>query len=198
MPSRQLSECWDSHAMTLGFSNFSCRPRHEETVGMFIPMRRMIAEAAPDSAFILCCQAVGNAFLTSKVATVEARSRRAAAYGRALTATNAALQDSTVQLHNQTLAAVWLLGIYEVSHQDRQVGDEPAADQLRLVDRVACWGFSAGRVFAPESWSGLVDGTYPGDGHPLACSGHYPVEGSGRACHVLARLQHCRKCPCFK
>ncbi|KEF59624.1 uncharacterized protein A1O9_04470 [Exophiala aquamarina CBS 119918] len=112
--STQLSECWDDHAMVLGFSTVSCAQRHPDIKGLLVPLQDMIRDATPDSAVILTCQAIGNAFLTSKVSSVEAWSKRRAAYGRALTATNAALQDPILQVEDQTLAAVWLLGIYEL------------------------------------------------------------------------------------
>lgn len=100
--------------MVLGFSALRSAQRHTETKGLPISLQDMIRDATPDSAVILTCQAVGSAFLTSKISTAEARSNRRTAYGRALTATNSALQDPILQTDDHTLAAVWLLGIYEV------------------------------------------------------------------------------------
>jgi len=100
--------------MVLGFSTVSCVQRHTEAQALSVSLQDMIRNATPNSAVILTCQAIGSAFLTSKVSTPEARSKRRAAYGRALTTTNAALQDPSLQTEDHTLAAVWLLGIYEV------------------------------------------------------------------------------------
>jgi hypothetical protein len=114
LPSRQVSECWDTHALMLAFSNICCPPRHTLTQGLLISLPQMISKATPDSAIVLTCRAIGNAFLTCKVDTVEARSKRAATYGQALTATNAALEDPRLQIQDETLASVWLLSLYEV------------------------------------------------------------------------------------
>ena len=74
----------------------------------------MISTAGPDSAIMLVCRAVGNAFLTCKVGTAEAQSKRATTYGLALTATNAALEDPVLQVQDETLASVFLLSLYEL------------------------------------------------------------------------------------
>lgn len=102
--------------MVLGFSTIRAAQRHTETEtnGLSFWLQDVMRDATPDSAVVLTCQAIGSAFLTSKVGTADARSKRRAAYGQALTATNAALQDPALQTEDHTLAAVWLLGIYEV------------------------------------------------------------------------------------
>lgn len=41
-------------------------------------------------------------------------SMQAKTYGQALTATNAALQDPSLQTKDETLACIWLLSLYEV------------------------------------------------------------------------------------
>ncbi|KIW67189.1 hypothetical protein, variant [Phialophora macrospora] len=94
----------------------------------------MISTAAPDSAIVLTCRAIGNAFLTCKVDTAEARSKRAATYGEALTAINVALEDPRLQILDDTLASVWLLSQYELivsSGHATHTGNSP---QKRGID----------------------------------------------------------------
>lgn len=113
-PSQQLAECWDTHAMSLAFSNFCTTPRHDTTLGFLVSLPEIIYKSAEDSAIVLSCRAIGNAFLTCQTGTPEAQSKRAGAYGKALAATNAALKDSALQTQDETLASVWLLSLYEV------------------------------------------------------------------------------------
>lgn len=113
-PSQQLAECWDTHAMSLAFSTICTAPRHDTTTGFLIYLPEIIQRSAEDSAIVLSCRAIGTAFLTCQIATTEAQSKRAGAYGKALAATNAALKDSAVQTRDETLASIWLLSLYEV------------------------------------------------------------------------------------
>jgi hypothetical protein len=114
LPSRQLAECWDTRALSLALSNICSNQRYGAPQGVLISLPQMISKAADDSAIVLVCRAIGNAFLTCRVDTAEARSKRATTYGRALSATNAALKDPLLQIQDETLASVWLLSLYEV------------------------------------------------------------------------------------
>ncbi len=135
LPSRQLSECWDTHALLLAFSNICCPQRHAAPQGLVMSLPEMISNAAADSAIVLVCRAIGNAFLTCKVGTAEAQSKRATTYGLALTATNAALEDPVLQVQDETLASVFLLSVYEVRVIPSQARRQ--ADNLLTVDCLA-------------------------------------------------------------
>ncbi|OQU98387.1 hypothetical protein CLAIMM_04182 [Cladophialophora immunda] len=114
-PTRQLAECWDSHALALAFSNISCPQRHKATLGLIDTnfLSSMVSEAGPDSSIVLACRAIGHAFLTRKNDRPETRSMRVETYGQALKATNEALEDPVTQMQDETLASVWLLSLYE-------------------------------------------------------------------------------------
>jgi hypothetical protein len=114
-PDRQLAECWNTHAISLALGNICCPQKYGAPQGLMVCLPKMIASARDDSAVVLVCRAIGHALLFKKVETTEARSRRAASYGQALTATNTALKDPTLQMQDETLASVWLLSLYEVS-----------------------------------------------------------------------------------
>ncbi|KAH0844674.1 hypothetical protein FOPE_09743 [Fonsecaea pedrosoi] len=116
-PTRQLAECWDSHAYTLAFSNLIGPQRHSATSELVDInfLSGMVSEAGQDSSIVLACRAIGHAFLTRNIDTPETRSKRAATYGQALKATNMALEHPVLQTQDETLASVWLLSLYEVS-----------------------------------------------------------------------------------
>ncbi|KIW85808.1 hypothetical protein Z517_01200 [Fonsecaea pedrosoi CBS 271.37] len=115
-PTRQLAECWDSHAYTLAFSNIIGPQRHSATSELVDInfLSGMVSEAGQDSSIVLACRAIGHAFLTRNIDTPETRSKRAATYGQALKATNMALEHPVLQTQDETLASVWLLSLYEL------------------------------------------------------------------------------------
>ena len=101
--------------MSLALSNLCSHGKYDGvSQGVLISLPQMISVAKDDSSILLVCRAVGTAFLTCRVDTAEARSKRASTYGRALSATNAALQDPVLQVQDETLASIWLLSLYEV------------------------------------------------------------------------------------
>ena len=79
----------------------------------FLP--EMISKTEENSPVVLTCRAIGQAFITRRIRTAEAQSKRAMAYGQALASTNAALRDPHWQTRDETLTCVWLLSLYEVS-----------------------------------------------------------------------------------
>ncbi|KAK5193215.1 hypothetical protein LTR99_006765 [Exophiala xenobiotica] len=74
----------------------------------------MVAASRPDSPVGLAVQAISCAFSTTRTSDPQARTRRAITYGKALTSTNAALRDQSLQTRDDTVTSVWLLSLYEL------------------------------------------------------------------------------------
>lgn len=74
----------------------------------------VLSKAEEKSALYQACNAVARAYMASITRTSKATSDRAKAYGSALMATRSAIQDPQRCKSDNTLLAVWLLGLYEV------------------------------------------------------------------------------------
>lgn len=114
-PARPLTEEWNQQV----FSQFSniILPAMQRTTnfGFLTFLPAMVVASGPDSPVGLVFQAMSFAFRCTGADDPEALSRRATIYGRALNSTNAALRDLSQQTRDETVTAVWLLSLYEVS-----------------------------------------------------------------------------------
>lgn len=115
-----LSETLSAHAAPLILNQYSAF-----TAGAGNTSRRIFGyhRFLPDllqrqdaSCLKLAVEAWADAYMNNQPnQTLDAYCRPSASYGRALRAVNASLRDSAVSLKDTTLAAVWVLGNYEVS-----------------------------------------------------------------------------------
>ncbi|KAI1616928.1 hypothetical protein EDD36DRAFT_149315 [Exophiala viscosa] len=113
LPPQPLIESWDTHMMPFCFDNLmQRRPQTQLYFLGFLP--DMVVELGRDSPVGLACQAISWAFLTNRTRAPEAVSKRTMTYGQALTMTNVALRDPSLQARDDTLASVWLLSLYEL------------------------------------------------------------------------------------
>lgn len=74
----------------------------------------VLSKAEEQSALYQACNAVACAYMASITRTSKAASDRTKAYGFALMATRSAIQNPQRCKSDNTLLAVWLLGLYEV------------------------------------------------------------------------------------
>lgn len=75
----------------------------------------MLQQSMEDSPLTYACRAVARAYFANRKPTADNRSMAVCMYGKALAATDAALQSPKVcAVDNITLASVFLLGLHEV------------------------------------------------------------------------------------
>jgi hypothetical protein len=108
-------ESWHQHTLPLFFNSLMPRLQRNMVFGLLGFLPDMVAASRPDSPVGLAVQAISCAFSTTRTSDPEARTRRAITYGKALTSTNAALRDQSLQTRDDTVTSVWLLSLYEVN-----------------------------------------------------------------------------------
>lgn len=103
-------------------SNYVLAPNRNEATtqrGYFEFLGPLIKGEGPESQLALAFSAVSMASLANRPSSkhrADLRQLAIAQYAKALKATNLALQNPATQKSDQTLAAVLMLGFYEVSH----------------------------------------------------------------------------------
>ncbi len=105
----------ESWHLPLFFNTLMPRLQRNMAFGLLGFLPDMVAAARPDSPVGLAVQAISCAFHTTRTSDPEARTRRSITYGKALTSTNAALRDQSLQTRDDTVTSVWLLSLYEVN-----------------------------------------------------------------------------------
>lgn len=117
-----LSESEDSHALCFFVSSYVLRPHDPRTdrgITELLPL--FFADMKPGTPLSLTLSAVSRSIFAGwerRVRNFEIPMTQLA-YGKALTATRAALADPVQRLSDETLMAVCLLGMYEVSKDIR-------------------------------------------------------------------------------
>lgn len=106
----------DDQAPCFFLTNFVLVPRNSGTRGFFDFLVPMMTAENPDSHLSMAFKAVAMASLATRPNSKASRlmSNAISYYSTALKQTNVALQSSQHQLSDQTLAAVLLLGFFEV------------------------------------------------------------------------------------
>ncbi|CAI7631462.1 unnamed protein product [Penicillium glandicola] len=74
----------------------------------------VLSKAEEGSALYQACDAVAHAYMVSITRTSKGTSDRTKAYGRALMAMRSTIQDPHLCKSDNTLLAIWLLGLYEL------------------------------------------------------------------------------------
>jgi len=108
-----LTESWSNHCLPLVIKKVSC----DMCMSIFCTIPRVITKAEEGSALLQACNAVGYAYVAHMAWSPRAISDQSRAYGTALAAVNSALRDPRRCKSDDTLLGVWLLGLYEVTHQ---------------------------------------------------------------------------------
>ncbi|KAJ5208137.1 hypothetical protein N7449_002516 [Penicillium cf. viridicatum] len=119
-----LAESWNTHFMPFVINKFKLA--FEMSKDIFNAIPDVLSKAEEKSALYQACNAVARAYMASITRTSKATSDRAKAYGSALMATRSAIQDPQRCKSDNTLLAVWLLGLYELLLGIRK-GTEPVA-----------------------------------------------------------------------
>lgn len=107
-----LAESWNTHFMPFVINKFKLAFEMSKSIFNAIP--DVLSKAEEKSALYQACNAVARAYMATITRTSKATSDRAKAYGSALMATRSAIQDPQRCKSDNTLLAVWLLGLYEV------------------------------------------------------------------------------------
>ncbi|KAJ9486494.1 hypothetical protein VN97_g6839 [Penicillium thymicola] len=119
-----LAESWNTHFMPFVINKFKLAFEMSKSIFNTIP--EVLSKAEEKSALYQACNAVARAYMATITRTSKATSDRAIAYGSALMATRSAIQDPQRCKSDNTLLAVWLLGLYELLLGIRK-GTEPVA-----------------------------------------------------------------------
>ncbi|KAJ5694052.1 hypothetical protein N7536_004464 [Penicillium majusculum] len=119
-----LAESWNTHFMPFVINKFKLAFEMSKSIFNAIP--DVLSKAEEKSALYQACNAVARAYMATITRTSKATSDRAKAYGSALMATRSAIQDPQRCKSDNTLLAVWLLGLYELLLGIRK-GTEPVA-----------------------------------------------------------------------
>ncbi|KAJ5970804.1 uncharacterized protein N7479_000722 [Penicillium vulpinum] len=119
-----LAESWNAHFMPFLINKF--RLSFEMAKSIYNTVPDVISKAEEESALYKACNAVACAYMATITRTLKATSDRAKAYGIALTAIRSAIQDPERCKSDNTLLAIWMLGLYELVLGVRN-GTEPVA-----------------------------------------------------------------------
>jgi hypothetical protein len=108
-----LSESWDVHFLPVFLAGV--QPAQDISRDIYNVIFRLAAQATPSSALYHACNAVGSGFLARKTRSINAVPNHARAYGTALAKLRIALQHPHDVKSDNTLLAIWILSLYEVS-----------------------------------------------------------------------------------
>ncbi|KAH8695261.1 hypothetical protein BGW36DRAFT_382397 [Talaromyces proteolyticus] len=109
---QQISPSWDTHYIP--FFMHSIKSAYQLGRGNFAVIPRILSRASSSSAVLHACNAVACAYMAHKICSPITLSRRTKTYGTAIAAVSSALHDSRQYKSDETLLAIWLLGIYEL------------------------------------------------------------------------------------
>ncbi|KAL2829505.1 hypothetical protein BDW59DRAFT_142169 [Aspergillus cavernicola] len=119
-----LSESWNNHFMPLVLNKFRLTCEMAKDIYNTVP--HMFSKAEDGSALYEACNAVARAYMVPIIRNPKAISDGAKAYGSALTAIRSAIMDPQRCKTDNTLFAVWMLGLYELLSGLRP-GTDPVA-----------------------------------------------------------------------
>ena len=119
------SQVWNDHVIPLVLDKFSVGLRDTSIdSSMFATIPRIVSSMQEGSPIYAVCNAVACAYLASTTRTTATLAQRTRAYGSALRAVNAALDDPLQYKNDSTLLAIWMFVVYEVrlAHQWKTIG----------------------------------------------------------------------------
>lgn len=120
-------QVWSQHVIPLVLNKFSVGLVEASTdSSMFATIPRIISSTQEGSQVYAVCNAIACAYLASTTGSAAAIANRARAYGAALNAVNAALDDPFQRNNDSTLLAIWMFVVYEVRviHRWRTIDQE--------------------------------------------------------------------------
>jgi hypothetical protein len=115
LPQRILEQ-WDTYSMPVVLHQFSVPIDGYRFYGFLDFLPSLCRETRKNSCLSLATDALAKVYITNLSQVPLNRAEHALIYGRALKATNAALQDPLESVKDDTFIAVWILGIYEVKY----------------------------------------------------------------------------------
>ncbi|KAJ5501987.1 hypothetical protein N7463_004861 [Penicillium fimorum] len=118
------AESWNTHFMPFVINKLSLSFKMAKPIYNTFP--DVLSRAEEKSALYQACNAVAYAYMDNTARTSKATLERAKAYGFALLAMRSAIQDSQRCKSDNTLLAIWLLGLYELLLSFRN-GTDPIA-----------------------------------------------------------------------
>lgn len=108
------SQVWSQHVIPLVLQYFSVGLADTIDCSMFATIPRIISSTQEGSQIYAVCDAIACAYLASTTGSTTALVKRTRAYGTALRAVNAALDDPAQHRNDSTLLAIWMFVVYEV------------------------------------------------------------------------------------
>lgn len=109
-----LVEDWHSYSVPVVLHQFSA-PTNSNRFYRFLDfLPDLYRETSEVSCLNLATDALAKAYITNMSESSPKRAEHLQTYGRALRATNIALQDPLERVKDSTIIAVWLLGVHEV------------------------------------------------------------------------------------
>ncbi len=101
-------------ALCYSLVQFDTNSRVQYRIETFAFLPDLITRAGPQSAVHQAMRACGTINLANRVGPVDLHHETASEYARAIVSVNTALQDPVERCRDETLIAVWLLGMREV------------------------------------------------------------------------------------
>ncbi|KAJ5810885.1 hypothetical protein N7447_010401, partial [Penicillium robsamsonii] len=129
-----LAESWNTHFMPFVINKFSLSLKMAKPIYNTVP--DVLSKAEEKSALYQACNAVAYAYMDNIAWTSKAISDRAKAYGCALMAMRSAIQDPQLCKSDNTLLAIWLLGLYELLLGVRNGRDQVATPGWQIHNQV--------------------------------------------------------------
>ena len=118
-PSPSLSVDVPEHALCYSLVQFDTNARVQYKIETFAFLPELIGRAGSKSAVHQAMRACGTINFANRAGPVDLHHETASEYARAIVSVNAALQDPDERCRDETLIAVWLLGMREVGHRLR-------------------------------------------------------------------------------
>lgn len=112
-PNYSLTESWETHFFPFFLYNVEPGQVLAEDVYDIIP--QLFRHTRPSSAFYQACNAVARKFLARRLHSSKALADDLEAHSKIINVIQSAIRNSQKVKSDDTLLAIWLLGVYEVS-----------------------------------------------------------------------------------
>ena len=109
-----ITEQWNTHYMPIFLHQFSTPGNGDRCYGFLDFLPALYHETNEASCLFSATNAVAMAYMTNIYRKGAWSRTHQVIYGQALTATKEAVEDPLLRVRDDTIIAIWLLGIYEV------------------------------------------------------------------------------------
>lgn len=116
---------WSHYALPLVLALFSFEVDGQRSFNQVQILATSVMKCPDYSPLIMCCEALGIAFLANRFRSTDAERMRDQAYVRALSATNVLVGDPDLCQQHEAPVSVWLLSLYEVCIRERDPRQAP-------------------------------------------------------------------------